>query len=205
MSNIYVDTEKTYRDMLHNYVKRIDDKYVENLDNDNEKREFFYRKGIESNLYSRFKEAISYFRLAAGLNKNNNDAISEINNDDEYEIESAKIQHGLANSYDNLKLYDRAFKLDTIAAEKGFSNAQFRLGQCYEIGYGIIFDLTEMEGGGLTYEHKIEGVEMDSEKAYIWYKAAAEQNHKQAIIAVKSMRNNYPDITYELDNAIVLK
>ena len=105
--------------------------------------------------------------------------------------------------------YKRAIKLQKEAAEKGYVDAYYSLGDIYEYGIGVEEDLVKaakwylkaaenghLEGSfrvGLMYEYG-EGVEKNFKKAMEWYHVAASKEHLEAQYQL-SIAYEHGDIT----------
>ena len=88
-----------------------------------------------------------------------------------------------------------AFKWYTRAADQGDTDAQYRMGMCYEEGWGVdrdsakavvwyeraalLGDADAQHRCGWCHDHGV-GVDPDRAKAIEWYTAAADQGHADA-------------------------
>ena len=104
----------------------------------------------------------------------------------------AQSQFELGEKFFQQENYDKAFSCFQKAAELGYSDAQFKLGECYYEGKGIYEDQDEAvvwfekaaQQGNTNAQFKLgkcyyegKGLEQDDEKAISWYEKAAQQGH----------------------------
>ena len=119
-----------------------------------------------------------------------------------YTYEDAEDDYERAMRYYREKDFEEALPLLQRAAEFGHSEAQYRLGTCYDYGYGTAVDAekasywylqaAEQDNAdaqadlGYNYREGI-GVAVDYQKALYWIQKAVAQNHPNAMVFLGSM------------------
>ncbi len=115
----------------------------------------------------------------------------------QYSSEDATDDYECAMRYYREKDFDKALPLLQKSAEFGHPEAQYRLGTCYDYGYGTDVDAdkacywylkaAEQDNAdaqanlGYNYREGI-GVAVDSQKALYWIKKAVAQQHANAMV-----------------------
>ena len=108
--------------------------------------------------------------------------------------EDFKMLHRYAKYFLDKKLYGHTFELLTVSAEKGYANALYSLGIMFEYGFGNMYAQYYDETICNNIFHEEESNEPNVYGSTFFYKKAAAKGNYDAILALKRIGDEYPDL-----------